>query len=80
MQNVTPPVIPPGLPSELLEHRPDIAANERLMAGRERPDRSGEGRLFSDFQICSPSAGFESTTIVTWLSSPSAFAIVGASE
>jgi len=76
--NATPPVIPPGLPSELLERRPDIAANERLMAAANAQIGVAKAAYFPMFNLF-PSAGFESTTIVNWLSSPSAFAIVGAS-
>jgi NodT family efflux transporter outer membrane factor (OMF) lipoprotein len=74
----TPPVIPPGLPSELLERRPDIAANERLMAAANAQIGVAKAAYFPMFNL-SPSAGFESTTIANWLSSPSGFAIVGAS-
>jgi len=76
--NATPPVIPPGLPSELLERRPDIAANERLMAAANAQIGVAKAAYFPLFNL-TPSAGFESTTIVNWLSSPSAFALVGAS-
>jgi len=74
----TPPVIPPGLPSELLERRPDIAANERLMAAANANIGVAKAAYFPLFNLF-PSAGFESTTIVNWLSSASAFASVGAS-
>jgi NodT family efflux transporter outer membrane factor (OMF) lipoprotein len=74
----TPPVIPPGLPSELLERRPDVAANERLMAAANAQIGVAKAAYFPLFNL-SPSAGFESTTITNWLSNPSAFAIVGAS-
>ena len=77
-RNRTPPVVPPGLPSELLERRPDIAANERLIASASAGIGVAKAAYFPLFNL-SPSAGFESTTIVNWLSSPSAFAIVGAS-
>jgi len=76
--NATPPVIPPGLPSELLERRPDIAANERQMASANARIGIAKAAYFPLFNL-GPSAGFESTTIVNWLSSPSAFAYVGAS-
>jgi NodT family efflux transporter outer membrane factor (OMF) lipoprotein len=76
--NATPPVVPPGLPSELLERRPDIAANERLMAAANAQIGIAKAAYFPTFSL-SPSAGFESTSIANWLSSPSAFAIVGAS-
>jgi NodT family efflux transporter outer membrane factor (OMF) lipoprotein len=76
--NEVPPVIPPGLPSELLERRPDIAANERLMASANAGIGVAKAAYFPLFNLF-PSTGFESTTIVNWLSGPSAFAYVGAS-
>ena len=73
-----PPAIPPGLPSQLLERRPDIAANERLMASANARIGVAKAAYFPLFNLF-PSAGFESTTITNWLSNPSAFAAVGAS-
>jgi NodT family efflux transporter outer membrane factor (OMF) lipoprotein len=76
--NAIPPVVPPGLPSELLERRPDIAANERAMASANARVGVAKAAYFPLFNL-SPSAGFESTTITNWLSNPSTFAVVGAS-
>jgi NodT family efflux transporter outer membrane factor (OMF) lipoprotein len=76
--NAIPPVIPPGLPSELLERRPDIAANERAMASANARIGVAKATYFPLFNL-SPSAGFESTTITNWLTNPSTFAVVGAS-
>jgi len=74
----TPPVIPPGLPSELLERRPDIASSERQMVSANARIGIEKAAYFPLFNL-GPSAGYESTSIVNWLSSPSAFAYVGAS-
>jgi len=76
--NAAPPVIPPGLPSELLERRPDIAATERQMASANARIGIAKAAYFPLFNL-TPSAGFESTSIVNWLSDPSAFATLGAS-
>jgi NodT family efflux transporter outer membrane factor (OMF) lipoprotein len=76
--NATPPLIPPGLPSELLERRPDIASSERQMVSANARIGITKAAYFPLFNL-GPSAGYESTSIVNWLSSPSAFAYVGAS-
>jgi NodT family efflux transporter outer membrane factor (OMF) lipoprotein len=76
--NATPPVIPPGLPSELLERRPDVASSERQMAAANANIGVAKAAYFPLFSL-TPSAGFESTTITNWLSSPSAFVFAAAS-
>jgi len=76
--NAIPPMIPPGLPSELLERRPDISATERQMASANAKIGVAKAAYFPLFNLM-PSAGFESTTIVNWLSGPSGFASIGAS-
>ncbi|HLW88102.1 MAG TPA: efflux transporter outer membrane subunit [Terriglobales bacterium] len=76
--NATPPVIPPGLPSELLERRPDIASSERQMAAANANVGVAKAAYFPLFNF-SPSAGFESTAVSNWLSNPSSFVSVGVS-
>ncbi len=67
-----PPPIPPGLPSDLLERRPDIAAAERRV--QEANAQIGVARAAWFPQVLlSGAGGFESTKIGTLLQGPGGF-------
>ncbi len=72
-----PPMIPAGLPAELLERRPDIAAAERRVAEANAQIGVAEAAFFPNVTL-SASAGFEAATLAKWVSWPSRFWAVGA--
>ncbi len=70
------PVIPVGVPSALLERRPDIAADERRMA--EANDQIGIARAaFFPTLTIGAEGGFAGTTVTNWLNWPSRLWAVG---
>lgn len=71
-----PPVIPVGLPAELLERRPDIAAAERRVAEANEQIGIAKAAFFPTVSL-SAAAGFEGTSITNWLNWPSRFWAVG---
>jgi len=71
-----PPPIPAGVPSELLERRPDIASAERLMAAANARIGVAKAAYYPLLNLTSI-GGFESGTITTLLQGPSAVWAVG---
>jgi len=73
---LTPPTIPTGVPSELLQRRPDIAAAERLVAGANADVGSAVSAFYPDL-VLSVTGGVESSNIGSLLSMPSRFWAIG---
>jgi NodT family efflux transporter outer membrane factor (OMF) lipoprotein len=73
-----PPPIPVGVPSELLERRPDIAAAERQVASANTQIGLAKLAYYPVINLMA-AGGFDSGTITTLLQDPSAIWSVGAS-
>ena len=74
--DIQPPAIPYGVPSQLLERRPDIAAAERLVAQANAQIGIAKVAYFPIVSL-SGSAGFQSTQIAQWFTWPSRFFSIG---
>jgi NodT family efflux transporter outer membrane factor (OMF) lipoprotein len=74
--NVKMPAIPVGLPSALLERRPDIAAAERRMASSNAQIGVARAAYFPALTL-SGSVGYASPTMANWISAPNRFWSLG---
>ena len=75
---VAPPPIPVGVPSELLERRPDVAAAERTMAQANAAIGIAYAAYYPNLTLTAE-GGFESSSFQHWLSWPSRFWSIGGS-
>jgi NodT family efflux transporter outer membrane factor (OMF) lipoprotein len=75
---IAPPPIPTGVPSQLLERRPDVAAAERTLAEANATIGVGYGAFFPSVTL-SATGGFESSSLAHWFDWPSRFWSIGPS-
>lgn len=71
-----PPPLPVGVPSEMLERRPDVATAERTMAQQNALVGVAQTAFYPQFTI-SGSGGFQSISISSLITAPSAFWAIG---
>ncbi len=74
--NAVPIAIPFGVPSQLLERRPDIAASERLVAQQNAQIGIATAAYYPTLTL-SAAAGLTSTAIADWFTWPARFWSVG---
>ncbi len=75
---INPPRIPIGIPSDLLERRPDVAAAEREVAQANAKIGIARAAFFPTVQL-SAAGGFGNSSIGSWFTWPSRFWSVGPS-
>ncbi|MGD0415676.1 MAG: efflux transporter outer membrane subunit [Terriglobales bacterium] len=74
--DATPPAIPTGVPSEILERRPDVATSERQMAFENAQVGLAMAAFYPHITLAG-SGGYESRDIATLVNAPSAFWSLG---
>jgi len=75
---IAPPAIPPGVPSDLLQRRPDIASAERSVAAANAGIGVAKSAYYPNVTLTGE-GGFESGVITTLVNGPSSLWSVGAS-
>lgn len=73
---LVPPAIPAGVPSQLLERRPDVAVVERQAAAANAAIGIAEAAWFPNLTL-SGSGGYQNSSLAQWLAAPSRFWSLG---
>jgi NodT family efflux transporter outer membrane factor (OMF) lipoprotein len=77
IRELAPPAVPLGVPSDVLERRPDVAAAERAMAAANAQVGVARAAYFPSITLA-PSGGFESRSLARLFDAPSLLWSLGA--